>query len=155
MLQESASFVISMPSGRLYGRHGALLSLTMNRKAMNSHARQTMLAAINVISGLVIRHGQMIWKMGRIEMSIESQSATLGVPYGRAQKQLRKILLFDLLKRYKENVCARCGNSIRTLKELSVDHLKPWEGISAKLFWDLKNIAFSHLSCNIKCKRSP
>ena len=72
----------------------------------------------------------------------------LGMPIGTAANRLRKIILFDLLQRYEENVCVRCQKRIMVVDDLSIEHIKPWEGISADLFWDLKNIAFSHLGCN-------
>lgn len=81
-------------------------------------------------------------------MSNEKKNATLGMPHGTAANRLRKILLFECLKRHNENVCIRCSKPIETVDELSIEHIKPWEGISAELFWDLKNIAYSHLGCN-------
>jgi hypothetical protein len=89
--------------------------------------------------------------------SNEKKAATLGMPHGTATNRLRKNILFYLLKKHDENVCARCQQPIETVDDLSIEHLKPWEGISAELFWDLENIelfwdleniAFSHLHCN-------
>lgn len=73
---------------------------------------------------------------------------TLGMPQGTASNRLRKMLLFRQLKNHNENVCVRCEKEIETVEELSVEHIKPWEGISAELFWDLDNVAFSHMKCN-------
>lgn len=73
---------------------------------------------------------------------------TLGMPHGTAANRLRKMLLFRQLKKHNENVCVRCSEEIETVDELSVEHIKPWEGISAELFWDLDNVAFSHMKCN-------
>jgi HNH endonuclease len=74
---------------------------------------------------------------------------TLGMPQGTASNRLRKMLLFRQLKKHGENICVRCNKEIEFVEELSVEHIKPWEGISAKLFWDLDNVAFSHLKCNV------
>lgn len=82
-------------------------------------------------------------------MSNEKKNATLGMSHGTASHRLRKILLFESLKRHGENVCVRCNQSILQVEDLSIEHIKPWEGISAELFWDLENIAFSHLRCNV------
>lgn len=79
--------------------------------------------------------------------------ATLGMPHGTASGRLRKMLLFRQLKKHNENVCVRCEKEIETVEELSVEHIKPWEGISAELFWDLNNVAFSHLRCNVGAPR--
>jgi hypothetical protein len=74
---------------------------------------------------------------------------TLGMPQGTASARLRKMLLFRQLKKHNENTCVRCGKEIEIVAELSVEHIKPWEGISADLFWDLDNVAFSHMKCNV------
>ncbi len=74
---------------------------------------------------------------------------TLGMPQGTASNRLRKMLLFRQLKKHNENICVRCEKEIEIVDELSVEHIKPWEGISAELFWDLDNVAFSHMKCNI------
>lgn len=76
------------------------------------------------------------------------KDATLGMPHGTAANRLRKMIIFDLLKRHEENVCFKCSESILAVSELSIEHKQPWEGISATLFWDLENITFSHLRCN-------
>lgn len=72
----------------------------------------------------------------------------LGMPYGTACNRLRKVVLFSLLKRLNENLCFQCGNSITSAESLSLEHKIPWLDESSELFWDLENIAFSHLSCN-------
>lgn len=77
------------------------------------------------------------------------KNATLGMPYGTASGRLRKIILFDLLKRHQENGCYRCQQPIESVDDLSIEHKLPWEGRSKELFWDLNNIAFSHLKCNV------
>lgn len=80
--------------------------------------------------------------------SNEKKAATLGMPHGTATGKLRKNIMFLLLCRLEENDCYRCKKKISTVDELSVEHIKPWEGVSAELFWDLQNIAFSHVVCN-------
>lgn len=71
------------------------------------------------------------------------------MPAGTAFARLRKMLLFNLLQKYAEDACFRCGEKIERIEDLSIEHKKPWEGISVELFWDLDNIAFSHLRCNL------
>ena len=73
----------------------------------------------------------------------------LGMPPGTAANRLRKNILFHLLCRLEENVCFRCKEKIQTVDDLSIEHKEPWEGRSAELFWNLNNIAFSHLTCNV------
>lgn len=74
---------------------------------------------------------------------------TLGMPQGTAANRLRKMVLFRQLRKYGDNACVRCGKEIATVDELSIEHIEPWEGRSAELFWDLDNIAFSHMKCNV------
>jgi hypothetical protein len=84
-------------------------------------------------------------------MSISSskhKTEFLAMPHGTATNRLRKMILFNLVQRCNEDTCFKCGKKILTVEELSIEHKKPWEGISVELFWDLNNIAFSHLRCN-------
>lgn len=81
-------------------------------------------------------------------MGNKEKNATLGMPSGTACNRLRKLVLFRQLQKHKENICVRCNKEIEKVEDLSIEHIKPWEGISAELFWNLDNVAFSHLSCN-------
>lgn len=80
--------------------------------------------------------------------SNERKTETLGMPHGTATNRLRKNILFHLLKKHGENYCFKCSELIEEVEDLSIEHKKPWQGVSAELFWDLENIAFSHLHCN-------
>lgn len=72
----------------------------------------------------------------------------LGMPHGTANGKLRKNIIFKLVQQTNQDNCFRCGELILTVDELSIEHKLPWEGRSVELFWDLDNIAFSHLKCN-------
>lgn len=78
----------------------------------------------------------------------ERISQQLGMSSGKASHRLKKIILLDVLRRHQENICFRCRRFIETVEELSVEHKLPWLDVSPELFWDLSNIAFSHLRCN-------
>jgi len=78
----------------------------------------------------------------------------LGMSPGAAAHRLRKIILFNFLKRLGEDSCFVCKRRIETIDSLSIEHKLPWENRSAELFWDLNNIAFSHLGCNRQHKSS-
>lgn len=78
----------------------------------------------------------------------KKKAEQLGMPIGTAHGRLRKLVLFDLLKRHDENFCFHCGMEIENASELSIEHKIPWLDNSVELFWDMENIAFSHLSCN-------
>lgn len=85
--------------------------------------------------------------------SNSKKTQQLGIPIGTATGRLRKLVLFDLLKRHSENICFRCEKGIENVDELSIEHKESWLDKDIALFWDIKNIAFSHLSCNIKNER--
>ena len=78
------------------------------------------------------------------------KSIFLGMPFGTASNQLRKRIMLNLLQKLGEDFCYRCGQKIETVDELSIEHKKAWQGVDISLFWDLDNIAFSHLDCNIR-----
>ncbi len=85
--------------------------------------------------------------------SNDKRSSQLGMPHGTATQRLRKLVLFDLLKRHNENTCYRCGNPIKSPDELSMEHKIPWIDKDIALFWYLTNIAFSHEKCNSRAAR--
>ena len=85
--------------------------------------------------------------------STEKKTAFLGMPLGTAASRLRKRVMFTMAQKLGEDVCFRCGRKIQTPEEFSLDHKEPWEGVGIELFWDLENIGFSHLDCNIKSQR--
>lgn len=79
----------------------------------------------------------------------------LGIPHGTASARLRKSLMFSLAKKCELITCHQCGEEIETEQELSIDHKIPWldSDNPVGLFYDLDNIAFSHLKCNIAAAR--
>lgn len=74
----------------------------------------------------------------------------LGVSYGAACNQLRKRLLFKFVCEAKLNMCHRCGKEIISVGDFSVEHITAWLQADNPVdaFFDLDNIAYSHLSCN-------
>ena len=80
--------------------------------------------------------------------SNENKNKQLGMPFGTACGKLRKLIMFDLLKELNRNYCFCCNKEIKSVEELSIEHKKPWLNVDVGLFWDLSNIAFSHLHCN-------
>lgn len=77
----------------------------------------------------------------------------LGMPLGTASARLRKMVMLWLLQKLGEDLCYRCGARIEAVEELSIEHKDPWFNVDPDLFWDLDNIAFSHLSCNVGSRR--
>lgn len=75
----------------------------------------------------------------------------LGMSHGTASNQLRKMILFSLIQELNKDVCFRCGNKIERIEDLSIEHKEAWQSAEnpKKSFFDLGNITFSHLNCNI------
>ena len=88
-------------------------------------------------------------------MSNKVKGIQLGISFGAASNRLRKLILFNLLKKHNENYCYRCNKKINNSNELSIEHKKPWlySKNPVELFFDIENIAFSHLKCNIVNRR--
>jgi hypothetical protein len=83
--------------------------------------------------------------------------AQLGVNPSTAGSALKKQIMFHMAKKLGMDNCFQCGEKIETVKEFSVEHKIPWlHSENAKeLYFDIDNIAFSHLSCNCKAARKP
>jgi hypothetical protein len=79
----------------------------------------------------------------------------LGIDAGTAASRLRKELLFKYIRKAGDNYCFQCGAEIETTDELSVEHKVPWLDSEdpIEMFFNLENIAFSHLKCNIGARR--
>ena len=82
--------------------------------------------------------------------SNKKKSEQLKMNHATAANRLRKMILFRLLQDIRSDRCHRCGELIETVKELSIEHKIPWLDSEdpVGLYFDLDNIAFSHLSCN-------
>ena len=80
----------------------------------------------------------------------------LQMSLGKASGKLRKSILFYLLKKVNENFCYRCNKEIKRVEELSIEHKQAWLDSEnpIELFFDLKNISFSHLKCNCIFRRN-
>jgi hypothetical protein len=81
------------------------------------------------------------------------KSKQLGMPFGTASGRLRKMLLFKLAKELGYDVCYRCQLQISDIENFTIEHKKAWLDVDPNLFWDLDNIAFSHLACNVGARR--
>ena len=81
----------------------------------------------------------------------EKKKRILGMPYGTAFNKLRKLLMFKLAQEAGKDICCRCGEKIETAEEFSIEHIVPWLNSDnpQENFWNLENIAFSHLKCNL------
>ena len=79
----------------------------------------------------------------------------LGMPYGTAYARLRKMVLFKVLRESGKNVCFQCNGLIQNVDDLSLEHKRPWldSADPIETFFDLENIAFSHIKCNVAAGR--
>jgi hypothetical protein len=76
----------------------------------------------------------------------QQRAALLGMPYGTAEKHLRKSMLHALAQQCGKDICRWCQTKIESHSDLAVVHLHDWAD-DAALYWDLNNVAFSHVSC--------
>ena len=76
----------------------------------------------------------------------QQRAALLGMPYGTAEKHLRKSVIYELARQCGKNFCRWCGATISSPEDLAVVHIQDWSD-DADRFWDLSNVAFSHVSC--------
>ncbi len=83
-------------------------------------------------------------------MSNKIKNEQLGIPYGTARNRLIKSIMFDMAEKLDLLVCHQCGKHIEQIDDLSIEHKTPWLHTEdpSKLFFDLNNIAFSHILCN-------
>ncbi len=93
--------------------------------------------------------------MGYRQNHNDKRKEQLGIYIGTAQRRLMKLLLFKYIKKAGENYCCRCLQEIKSSDDMSMDHLKDWMNSidPERLFFDLDNIAFSHLNCNCKANK--
>ena len=92
------------------------------------------------------------WSARFLSLAQEKKRRLLGEPLGTAAHKLRKMLLFSLAGKLELLSCVRCGKAITEITEFSIEHKKPWQSADDPrgAFFDLGNIGFSHLSCNVK-----
>jgi hypothetical protein len=76
----------------------------------------------------------------------------LGESHGTASNRLRRSVLFKYVQLAGHDLCFKCNSKIESVKELSIEHKTPWQQAEdpKESFFDLGNIAFSHLICNTR-----
>jgi hypothetical protein len=90
-----------------------------------------------------------------MKSSNKKKSEQLGMPIGTAQNRLRKSIMFAMMRQLNVDTCHQCNEAIEDIGDLSIEHVDAWldsDDPTAK-FFDLNNIAFSHLSCNSSARR--
>jgi hypothetical protein len=81
----------------------------------------------------------------------------LNMKLGTANSRMRKALLFHLARNCDMHFCFQCGTEIEHIEEFSIEHKEPWldSNNPISLYFDVNNLAFSHLDCNIRAQRRP
>ncbi len=84
---------------------------------------------------------------------LEIWKEQLGMDFGKANQQLFKMMVWKMATICGMDKCSHCKQPIEKPNDLSLEHKEPWRGIEGRparpeLFWDLDNIAFSHIWCN-------
>lgn len=74
------------------------------------------------------------------------RAEALGMPYGTAEKRLRKQIIFELARQLGKTTCCSCGGAISSSEDLAVVHVQDWLD-QPDQYWDLTNVAFSHSTC--------
>lgn len=85
----------------------------------------------------------------------DKEREQLGMAFTTAATRLQRSIMFQLAQQCDRDRCFRCKKRIETVEEFSIEHMVAWLDVSPALFWDLNNIAFSHLDCNRRAGRKP
>ena len=84
----------------------------------------------------------------------KKKTEQLGMSYGKASGKLVKDILWYLITQTNQTICCKCKKEMDR-DTFSIEHLIPWLDSEdpVKLFFDLENISFSHLKCNVASAR--
>lgn len=79
----------------------------------------------------------------------DKRASQLGMNPSTASNRLVKDILWDFIQKSDKNSCFHCGEEMQR-ENFSIEHKTPWLDSKEplKMFFDLDNISFSHLSCN-------
>lgn len=87
-------------------------------------------------------------------MKEDKKAKQLGMNPSTASGRLVKDILWDLIVKTDQHFCCKCQKEM-TRQTFSIEHLVPWLDSEnpLSLYFDLENISFSHLSCNVADNR--
>jgi hypothetical protein len=85
---------------------------------------------------------------------MDKKKEQLGMNPSTASGKLNKDILFSLVQETGRDFCYQCGEKI-TRETLSIEHKEPWLDTESPRdnYFDLDNIAYSHLACNVGAAR--
>ena len=86
----------------------------------------------------------------------DKKTEQLGMNPSTASHRLVKDILWALILQTGQGKCCKCGHQM-TRETFSIEHKIPWldSDNPKELYFDLNNISFSHLSCNVADSRKP
>lgn len=86
----------------------------------------------------------------------DKKQKQLGMNPSTANGRLLRDVLYSLVVKNDQNDCYRCGNEM-SRETFSIEHITPWldSDDPVSLYFDMNNISFSHIRCNIKDARRP
>lgn len=89
-------------------------------------------------------------------MKKDKKSLQLGMNPSTAAGRLTKDILWSLVVKTGQSACCKCGEPM-SRETFSIEHVTPWLDSEdpVGLYFDLENVSFSHLRCNIADARKP
>lgn len=90
-------------------------------------------------------------------MANKKKDSLLGMSHSTANHKLKKAIIFKFVQLNGLDICFQCEEKIESIDDLSIEHKTPWMSSENPIesFFDLDNIAFSHLSCNSAAAARP
>lgn len=84
----------------------------------------------------------------------DKKKMQLGMNPSTASHRLVKDVLWSLVSQTGQSACCKCGE-LMSRETFSIEHVTPWldSDDPVGLYFDLTNISFSHLKCNIADSR--
>jgi hypothetical protein len=81
---------------------------------------------------------------------LQKRETLLGMKFSTARTRLERMLLFAMAAELGRNKCFRCGETIESVGQFSIEHTKEWQYAEnpRETFFGLADIAFSHRDCN-------
>lgn len=86
------------------------------------------------------------------ERHCRKRNELLGMNHTVAMKRLYRMLILRYMQFHGHDSCFKCGKKIENIETLSIEHKEPWFNSAdpVKTFWDMDNLAFSHIRCNTR-----
>lgn len=77
---------------------------------------------------------------------LENDYDILEMGFAHANHRLKQQIIYNMAEKSRLNMCFKCGQKIRSVEDLSIEHINGWNNEQELL--DINNISISHLHCN-------